>query len=59
MEGAVPVKPVYCFTYVSFLLKYLSLVNPGYDQFGISRRGPEDITDEQCTIFYDKEKVSD
>lgn len=29
----------------------------GYDQFGISRKGPEDTSDEHCTIFYDKEKV--
>ncbi|WVZ13226.1 hypothetical protein V8G54_017756 [Vigna mungo] len=29
----------------------------GYDQFGISRKGPQDTTDEHCTIFYDKEKV--
>ena len=31
----------------------------GYDQFGISRKGPQDTTDEHCTIFYDKEKVWD
>jgi hypothetical protein len=29
----------------------------GYDQFGVSRKGPQDTTDEHCTIFYDKEKV--
>ncbi|KAF6155096.1 hypothetical protein GIB67_035843 [Kingdonia uniflora] len=29
----------------------------GYDQFGTSRKGSEDTTDEHCTIFYDKEKV--
>ncbi|RZB55716.1 uncharacterized protein LOC114391928 isoform X2 [Glycine soja] len=28
-----------------------------YDQFGISRKGPQDTTSEHCTIFYDKEKV--
>ncbi|MCH90940.1 dnase I-like superfamily protein, partial [Trifolium medium] len=28
-----------------------------YDQFGVSRKGPQDTTDEHCTIFYDKEKV--
>ena len=31
---------------------------PGYDQFGISRKGSQDTSDEHCTIFYDKEKVS-
>lgn len=30
---------------------------PGYEQFGISRKGSQDTTDEHCTIFYDKEKV--
>ncbi|KAI3801718.1 hypothetical protein L1987_29831 [Smallanthus sonchifolius] len=29
----------------------------GYDQFGISRKGSEDVEDQCCTIFYDKEKV--
>ncbi|EXB96618.1 hypothetical protein L484_002875 [Morus notabilis] len=29
----------------------------GYDQFGISRKGPQDALDEHCTIFYDREKV--
>ncbi|XP_039004973.1 uncharacterized protein LOC120132230 [Hibiscus syriacus] len=29
----------------------------GYDQFGVSRKGPQDSSDEHCTIFYDKEKV--
>ncbi|KAF8407268.1 hypothetical protein HHK36_006395 [Tetracentron sinense] len=29
----------------------------GYNQFGISRKGSQDTSDEQCTIFYDKEKV--
>ncbi|KAG4915633.1 hypothetical protein JHK87_053190 [Glycine soja] len=28
-----------------------------YDHFWISRKGPEDTTDEHCTIFYDKEKI--
>jgi hypothetical protein len=30
---------------------------PGYEQFGISRKGSQDTTDEYCTIFYEKEKV--
>ncbi|KAI6680487.1 hypothetical protein NL676_034368 [Syzygium grande] len=38
-------------------LDYLQQCLPGYDQFGISRKGSQDTTDEQCTIFYDKEKV--
>ncbi|PRQ46117.1 putative endonuclease/exonuclease/phosphatase [Rosa chinensis] len=38
-------------------LDYLQQCLPGYDQFGISRKGPEDTSDEHCTIFYDKEKV--
>ncbi|CAL2275489.1 unnamed protein product [Prunus armeniaca] len=38
-------------------LDYLHQCLPGYDQFGISRKGPEDTSDEHCTIFYDKEKV--
>ncbi|ONM18534.1 DNAse I-like superfamily protein [Zea mays] len=29
----------------------------GYEQFGISRKGSQDNTDEYCTIFYEKEKV--
>lgn len=29
----------------------------GYDQFGISRKGSQDTSDEHCTIFYDKGKV--
>ncbi|MQM21639.1 hypothetical protein Taro_054683 [Colocasia esculenta] len=29
----------------------------GYDQFGISRKGSQDTSDEHCTIFYDKDKV--
>lgn len=29
-----------------------------YDQFGISRKGSEDTSDEHCNIFYDKEKVN-
>lgn len=29
----------------------------GYEQFGISRKGPEDASDQHCTIFYDKEQV--
>ncbi|KAL9326081.1 hypothetical protein ACSQ67_006726 [Phaseolus vulgaris] len=38
-------------------LDFLQQGLPGYDQFGISRKGPQDTTDEHCTIFYDKEKV--
>jgi hypothetical protein len=29
----------------------------GYEQFGISRKGSQDTSDEYCTIFYEKEKV--
>ncbi|KAK7848020.1 hypothetical protein CFP56_005732 [Quercus suber] len=29
----------------------------GYDQFGVSRKGSQDTSDEHCTIFYDKQKV--
>ncbi|KAG0491300.1 hypothetical protein HPP92_004252 [Vanilla planifolia] len=42
---------------VKWQLEYLQQCLPGYAQFGISRLGPEDILDEHCTIFYDKEKV--
>ncbi|KAD3068001.1 hypothetical protein E3N88_35881 [Mikania micrantha] len=38
-------------------LEYLQQCLPGYDQFGISRKGSEDVVDQCCTIFYDKEKV--
>ncbi|XWS72636.1 hypothetical protein CRYUN_Cryun02cG0057100 [Craigia yunnanensis] len=38
-------------------LDYLQQGLPGYEQFGISRKGPQDTSDEHCTIFYDKEKV--
>lgn len=38
-------------------LEFLQQCLPGYEQFGISRKGSEDILDEHCTIFYDKEKV--
>ncbi|KAG8084968.1 hypothetical protein GUJ93_ZPchr0010g7520 [Zizania palustris] len=38
-------------------LDYLQQCLPGYDQFGISRKGSQDNTDEYCTIFYEKEKV--
>ncbi|GMI81478.1 hypothetical protein like AT4G30900 [Hibiscus trionum] len=38
-------------------LDYLQRGLPGYDQLGISRKGPQDSSDEHCTIFYDKEKV--
>ncbi|KAF9594747.1 hypothetical protein IFM89_034730, partial [Coptis chinensis] len=29
----------------------------GYGQFGISRKGSQDTSDEHCSIFYEKEKV--
>jgi len=38
-------------------LDYLQQCLPGYEQFGISRKGSQDNTDEYCTIFYEKEKV--
>ncbi|KAJ8768116.1 hypothetical protein K2173_021056 [Erythroxylum novogranatense] len=38
-------------------LDYLQQGLPGYDQFGVSRKGSEDASDEHCNIFYDKEKV--
>ncbi|GLT25372.1 hypothetical protein SLA2020_005040 [Shorea laevis] len=38
-------------------LDYLQQGLPGYDQFGISRKGAQDTSDEHCTIFYDREKV--
>ncbi|EEF32977.1 hypothetical protein RCOM_0623210 [Ricinus communis] len=38
-------------------LDYLQQGLPGYDQFGISRKGSQDTSDEHCTIFYEKEKV--
>ncbi|CAN6342522.1 unnamed protein product [Urochloa humidicola] len=38
-------------------LDYLQQCLPGYEQFGISRKGSQDTTDEYCTIFYEKEKV--
>ncbi|CAI9298286.1 unnamed protein product [Lactuca saligna] len=38
-------------------LEYLQQCLPGYEQFGISRKGSEDVSDQYCTIFYDKEKV--
>lgn len=54
------IKPVLCVILPCFetdssksILKQYS----GYDQFGVSRKGPQDTTDEHCTIFYDKEKV--
>ncbi|KAK1291537.1 hypothetical protein QJS10_CPB17g00203 [Acorus calamus] len=39
-------------------LEFLQQCLPGYGQFGISRKGPQDDTDERCTIFYDKDKPS-
>ncbi|KAG8367594.1 hypothetical protein BUALT_Bualt16G0088600 [Buddleja alternifolia] len=38
-------------------LDYLQQCLPGYEQFGVSRKGSEDTSDQHCTIFYDKEKV--
>lgn len=38
-------------------LEFLQQGLPGYDQFGISRKGSQDTSDEHCTIFYDKGKV--
>ncbi|KAF3947063.1 hypothetical protein CMV_026751 [Castanea mollissima] len=38
-------------------LDYLHQGLPGYDQFGVSRKGSQDTSDEHCTIFYDKAKV--
>uniref|UniRef100_A0A6N2MQM5 Endonuclease/exonuclease/phosphatase domain-containing protein n=1 Tax=Salix viminalis TaxID=40686 RepID=A0A6N2MQM5_SALVM len=38
-------------------LDYLQQCLPGYGQFGISRKGSQDASDEHCSIFYDKEKV--
>lgn len=42
---------------VSSQLDFLQQGLPGYGQFGISRKGSQDSSDEHCTIFYDKEKV--
>ncbi|XP_038701186.1 uncharacterized protein LOC119997997 isoform X2 [Tripterygium wilfordii] len=38
-------------------LDYLQQCLSGYNQFGVSRKGPQDTLDEHCTIFYDKEKI--
>lgn len=38
-------------------LEYLQQCLSGYNQFGISRKGAEDTSDQHCTIFYDKEKL--
>ncbi|XP_023515384.1 uncharacterized protein LOC111779555 isoform X1 [Cucurbita pepo subsp. pepo] len=38
-------------------LEFLQQGLPGYEKFGISRKGSHDDSDEHCTIFYDKEKV--
>ncbi|GAB2244272.1 hypothetical protein Droror1_Dr00024400 [Drosera rotundifolia] len=38
-------------------LDYLQQGLSGYTQFGISRKGAEDISDQYCAIFFDKEKV--
>ncbi|XXG58827.1 hypothetical protein AAC387_Pa04g1031 [Persea americana] len=37
-------------------LEFLQQGLPGYEQFGISRKGSQDSSDEFCTIFYDKDK---
>ncbi|KAI3521483.1 hypothetical protein L1887_10951 [Cichorium endivia] len=44
------------FVGVKSQLEYLQQCLPGYEQFGISRKGSEDVSDQYCTIFY-KEKV--
>ncbi|KAJ8562183.1 hypothetical protein K7X08_011474 [Anisodus acutangulus] len=38
-------------------LDYIQQCLQGYEQFGISRKGADDTSDQHCTIFYDKEKV--
>lgn len=38
-------------------LEFLQQCLPAYEQFGISRKGSQDTSDEYCTIFYDKDKV--
>ncbi|KAH0742589.1 hypothetical protein KY290_030582 [Solanum tuberosum] len=38
-------------------LDYIQQCLQGYEQFGMSRKGAEDTSDQHCTIFYDKEKV--
>ncbi|KAK7304812.1 hypothetical protein VNO77_42701 [Canavalia gladiata] len=46
-----------CLTVITSYSPIILCTQQGYDQFGISRKGPQDTTDEHCTIFYDKEKV--
>ncbi|GMH30656.1 hypothetical protein Nepgr_032499 [Nepenthes gracilis] len=38
-------------------LDYLQQGLPGYGLCGISRKGAEDVSDEHCAIFFDKDKV--
>lgn len=38
-------------------LDYVEQCLPGYNVFGISRKGPEDPSDQHCSIFYDRDKV--
>ncbi|BFI39675.1 hypothetical protein MPTK2_7g02090 [Marchantia polymorpha subsp. ruderalis] len=35
----------------------LNALLPGYEQFGVSRKGPDDPSDEHCAIFYSRDKV--
>ncbi|XP_078443766.1 DNAse I-like superfamily protein [Wolffia australiana] len=42
---------------VNLQLEFLQQCLPGYAQFGVSRSGSEDPSDEHCVIFYEKEKV--
>ncbi|KAG6770171.1 hypothetical protein POTOM_025843 [Populus tomentosa] len=41
----------------SYATSYCVLAFKCYSQFGISRKGSQEASDEHCTIFYDKEKV--
>lgn len=49
--------PIASETWLILLYSMLLYYDLGYDQFGVSRKGPEDTSDEHCTIFFDKEKV--
>lgn len=46
-----------CISVITSYSPIILCTQQGYDQFGISRKGPQDTSDECCTIFYDKEKV--
>ncbi|RDY09772.1 hypothetical protein CR513_05812, partial [Mucuna pruriens] len=46
-----------CLSVIASYSPIILCTQQGYDQFGISRKGPQDTSDEHCTIFYDKEKV--